>query len=120
MFDTLLHMQTLRSRLAILLLLCFTRVLLPEAWVLSLHAHQHTTEEPTQAPGALKGKKVFSAKHQHCDVDHFYQVPFQPASPVELPILFAVYAPTGSEPTASVWLSATCPTADLRGPPCRA
>ncbi|WP_022825305.1 hypothetical protein [Hymenobacter norwichensis] len=112
-------MQTLRSRLALVLLLCFTRVLLPEAWILNLHAHQHTTEEPTQAPGALKGKTILSAKHQHCDVDHFYDVPFQPASPVELPVLFAVYVPTCSEPVASVWLAATHATADLRGPPYR-
>lgn len=118
-FDTLLHMQTLRSRLALVLLLCFTRVLLPEAWILNLHAHQHTTEEPTQAPGALKGKTVLSAKHQHCDVDHFYDVPFQPAPPVELPPHFASYALTTSEPAASVWRSATHATADLRGPPCR-
>ena len=120
MFDTLLHMQTLRSRLAILLLLCFTRVLLPEAWVLDLHAHQHTTEEPTQAPGELKGKTLLSAKHQHCDVDHFYQVPFQPAAPLKLPVLFAAYAAIISLPGTSVWLSATRPTADLRGPPCQA
>jgi hypothetical protein len=112
-------MQTLRSRLALVLLLCFTRVLLPEAWILNLHAHQHTTEEPTLAPGTLKGKTVLSAKHQHCDVDHFYHVPFQPAPPLELPQLFAAYARTRSESQISVWLSATRPTADLRGPPCR-
>ncbi|MBC8081909.1 MAG: hypothetical protein H7Z21_01750 [Hymenobacter sp.] len=112
-------MQTLRSRLALLLLLCFTRVLLPEAWVLHLHAHQHTTEEPAQAPGALKGKTVLSAQHQHCGVDHFYNVPFQPARPLELPLLFAAYAPTDPEAETSVWRSATSPTADLRGPPSR-
>lgn len=112
-------MQTLRSRLALVLLLCFTRVLLPEAWILNLHAHRHTTEEPTQAPGAYKGKTILSAKHQHCDVDHFYHVPFQPAPPLELPLLFAAYAPTISESGASVWLSATRATADLRGPPCQ-
>ncbi|OUJ72800.1 hypothetical protein [Hymenobacter crusticola] len=77
-------MQTLRSRLALVLLLCFVRVLLPEAWVLSLHAHQHTTEEPTQTPGTLRGKLVLSAKHQHCDVDHFCNIPFQPAPFFEL------------------------------------
>ncbi|WP_324679392.1 hypothetical protein [Hymenobacter sp. GOD-10R] len=74
----------LRSWLALVLLLCFVRVLLPEAWVLSLHRHQHTTEEPTQAPGALHGKQVLSAQHLHCDVDHFYNVPFQPAPFLEL------------------------------------
>ncbi|WP_375434204.1 hypothetical protein [uncultured Hymenobacter sp.] len=110
-------MQAFRSRLALVLLLCFTRVLLPEAWILDLHAHRHTTKEPTQVPGALKDKKVLSAKHLHCDVDHFYQMPFQPAPPLELPLLFAAYAPTSSELSASVWLSAMLATADLRGPP---
>jgi len=110
-------MQTLRSRLALLLLLCFMRVLLPEAWVLELHAHQHTTEEPTQIAGAFKGKALLSVKHQHCAVDHFYDVPFQPASLLELPVIVAVYQASAATPEVSVWLSATRPTADLRGPP---
>ncbi|SHK05250.1 hypothetical protein [Hymenobacter psychrotolerans] len=112
-------MQTLRSRLALLLLLCFTRVLLPEAWILNLHSHEHTTEEPAQIPGAFKGKAVLSVKHQHCDVDHFYDVPFQPAPPVELPVLVATYQAASATPETSVWLSATRSTADQRGPPCR-
>jgi len=77
-------MQVLRSWLALVLLLCFVRVLLPEAWVLSLHRHQHTTEEPTQTPGTLRGKLVLSTKHQHCDVDHFCSTPFQPVPFLEL------------------------------------
>lgn len=112
-------MRTLRSRLAFVLLLCFTRVLPPEAWVLSLHTHQHTTEEPAQIPGALKGKDVVSTKHLHCAVDHFYDVPFQPAAPLELPVLLPVYLAASATPETSVWLSATRPTADLRGPPSR-
>ncbi|MBC8083615.1 MAG: hypothetical protein H7Z21_10420 [Hymenobacter sp.] len=112
-------MQNPRSRLALVLLLCFTRVLLPEAWVLHLHAHRHTIHEPAQAPEALKGKPVLSAQHQHCDIGHFYNVPFQPARPLELPLLFAAYAPTGAEAAVSVWRSATHATADPRGPPCR-
>jgi hypothetical protein len=111
-------MQTLRSRLALLLLLCFSRVLLPEAWVLDLHAHEHTTEEPTQVDGPFKGKALLSTKHQHCAVDHFYDVPFQPASPLELPALVPVYQAAAATPEVSVWLSAMRSTADLRGPPC--
>jgi hypothetical protein len=110
-------MQTLRSRLALVLLLCFTRVLLPEAWVLSLHHHQHTTEEPAQAPGALKDKSVVSAKHQHCDVDHFYDVPFQPAPALELlPLLLSYQRATT---VALICAGKVAPPAIdyLRGPP---
>ncbi|WBO84411.1 hypothetical protein [Hymenobacter yonginensis] len=110
-------MQTLRSRLAILLLLCFTRVLLPEAWVLNLHAHEHTTEEPTQLPGADKGKALLSAKHQHCAVDHFCDVPFQPAMAVQLPEVFRAYQRSVATPVTAVWRADLCRPADLRGPP---
>ncbi|UOQ54440.1 hypothetical protein [Hymenobacter cellulosivorans] len=109
-------MHALRSRLAILLLLCFTRVLLPDTWVLAMHAHQHTTEEATQQPGAPKGKALLTAKHQHCAVDHFYDVPFQAASLLEF-TLFTSYGVPAAEQGTSVWLAATRLTADLRGPP---
>ncbi|TGE26355.1 hypothetical protein [Hymenobacter metallicola] len=111
-------MHALRSRLAILLLLCFTRVLLPDAWVLALHSHQHTTEEAAQKPGLLKAKALLSVKHQHCSVDHFYDMPFQAAIPLEF-LLFTSYQTPSPQTVASVWLAATQPTADLRGPPCQ-
>lgn len=100
-----------------MLLLCFVRVLLPEAWVLGLHPHEHTTEEPSLVPGALHGKKVLSAQHHHCTVDSFYHVPFQPAVPVEVPVLFRVYAAAAAQPLTADWLSALPPAADSRGPP---
>lgn len=79
-------MQALRSHLALLLLLCLTRTLLPEAWVLRLHAHAHTTTEPAHAPGvARKGKLLLSARHQHCAVEQFYQAAYQAAGPVVVP-----------------------------------
>jgi hypothetical protein len=112
-------MRAFRSQLALVLLLCFMRVLLPEAWVLQLHAHEHTTEEPAPAANALKGKAVLSAKHQHCAVDHFYEVPFQLAPPLELPAQPIPYRLSGATPAVSVWFSATLATADLRGPPSR-
>ena len=37
-----------RQLCAAFLLLCFVRVSLPEAWVLALHAHAHTTAEPAR------------------------------------------------------------------------
>ena len=80
--------QALRSHIALLLLLCFTRTLMPEAWILTLHAHIHTTVEPTQAPVLgfkSRGKALLSAQHQHCQVEQFYHVPFQLAGPMATP-----------------------------------
>lgn len=73
----------LRPYLALLLLLCLVRTLLPEAWVLALHSHRHTTElAPTPRPA---GKEVLSPRHTHCHVEQFYQVPFQASLPVSVP-----------------------------------
>ena len=79
-------MHALRTRFALLLLLCLVRTLLPEAWILALHPHNHTTAEPARRPAfQRKGQPLLSAKHQHCEVEQFYNVAFQPAVPVALP-----------------------------------
>ena len=78
----------LRSYLALFLLLCLTRTLLPEAWVLALHGHEHTTEEvayKSSGPAAAR-KAVLSPKHTHCQTEQFYNVPFQAASAVVVPL----------------------------------
>ena len=116
-------MQALRSHIALLLLLCLTRTLLPEAWVLALHSHDHTTAEPAHAPAfARKGKALLSAKHQHCEVEQFYNAAFQPAVPIALPVpraaqrYRALGAPLAVRPVAARPIR---PQAQ-RGPPCRA
>lgn len=114
-------MRTLRSRLAYLLLLCFTRVLLPDAWVLALHSHEHTQEEPAQASHRDKtqAKALLTAKHQHCQTDHFYHVPFYPAPPLVLPVaVFYAAAPAVGGFLAEAHRASQ--TAHLRGPPSRA
>lgn len=73
----------LRPYLALLLLLCLVRTLLPEAWVLALHSHGHTTElAATRRPA---GKEVASPKHTHCHTEQFYNTPFAAALPVQMP-----------------------------------
>ncbi|SMB85568.1 hypothetical protein SAMN00120144_2839 [Hymenobacter roseosalivarius DSM 11622] len=111
-------MRTLRSRLAFLLLLCFTRVLLPDAWVLGLHQHQHTLEEPAQATRQDKkqAKALLTARHQHCQTDHFYHVPFQPTPPLELPFA-VVYARTEAVGGILGGAHRAPHAAYLRGPP---
>ncbi len=79
-------MQALRSHIALLLLLCLTRTLLPEAWILALHAHAHTVAEPAQAPAfGHRGKALISARHQHCAVEQFYSAAFHLAGPLNVP-----------------------------------
>ncbi len=123
-------MRALRSHIALLLLLCLTRTLLPEAWILALHSHQHTTEEPAQAAAfqgreqrpsqldQLKSKALLSVKHQHCQVEHFYDVPLLATAPVVVPrpVVRACFA------LAPVLTVATAPwiarePAQPRGPP---
>lgn len=116
-------MQAIRSHLALLLLLCLTRTLLPEAWILALHPHAHTTVEPAHTPAfEHKGKALLSAKHQHCEVEQFYNVAFQAAVPVALPLprvaprYAALAAPLAVRAVAGLLVR---PLA-LRGPPRRA
>lgn len=73
----------LRPYFALLLLLCLLRTLLPEAWVLALHRHAHTTEQA--APRRPTSHELLSAQHTHCHTEQFYNVPFAPPLPVRLP-----------------------------------
>lgn len=109
----------LRPYLALLLLLCLTRTLLPAAWILALHTHEHTTEEP--AFGSSKhrpGKALLTAKHTHCQTEQFYQVPFQLAGPVAgpLPRCQPNYQPL-AVPTQLACSAAARRRTALRGPP---
>ena len=109
----------LRSYLAFLLLLCLTRTLLPEAWVLALHAHEHTTEEPVFAQGKrTPGKALLTPKHTHCQTEQFYNVPFQAAPPVLVPLpkLLASYRPL-AVPTTLASSATELRRSALRGPP---
>jgi hypothetical protein len=114
-------MHALRSHIALLLLLCLTRTLLPEAWILALHPHAHTEAEPAHAVAfEHKGKALLSVKHQHCAVEQFYNVAYQAGAPVLLPgpRVAPVYA---AQPLTQAESSATgvpLSLLALRGPPC--
>ncbi|MGI4834484.1 MAG: hypothetical protein ACRYFK_13595 [Janthinobacterium lividum] len=77
----------LRPYLALLLLLCLGRTLLPEAWMLAWHPHAHTTQEPAYArqPTAGLRQLLFTTQHQHCHAEQFYNVPFALGSILVLP-----------------------------------
>ena len=109
----------LRPYFALLLLLCLTRTLLPEAWILALHSHEHTTEEPAFAPHKRQpAKTLLSTKHTHCQTEQFYNVPFQPAPPVAVPQprVLLCYQPLAVPTTLACSATVLRRTA-LRGPP---
>ena len=116
-------MQALRSHLALLLVLCLTRTLLPEAWILALHTHAHTTEEPAHAPAFKRpGKVLLSARHQHCDIEQFYNVEYQAGAPVLLPapgVALHYLAAVALPPVRAV-VGELLFARSLRGPPHRA
>lgn len=106
----------LRPYLALLLLLCLVRTLLPEAWVLALHRHAHTSEQA--AIRRPTGKELLSPQHTHCHTEDFYSVPFTPALPVRLPQprVRAAYRPL-AVPTQLASSAVALRRTALRGPP---
>ncbi|MBC6613234.1 hypothetical protein H8B15_20095 [Hymenobacter sp. BT507] len=101
------------------LLLLLGRILTPEAAVLGLHGHAHTTVEPACLPAhKVSGKTFLTARHQHCAVEQFYNAPLQLAgtSLVLLPWyapLYRRYAPLATVGSLfCAWRKAA-----LRGPP---
>ena len=112
-----------RLLLAWLLLLCLVRTLLPEAWVLALHRHEHTTEEPAQTPAFRhKGKALVSTAHQHCPVEQFYNVAYQGVVPVPMPCprVAPRYATAPALPPVRPAAGEALFARSLRGPPARA
>jgi len=110
-------LRSIRPYLALLLLLCLVRTLLPEAWVLALHRHDHTTTEAA-APRHRPGHDWLSPRHTHCHAEQFYNVPFAPALPVPLPRphVRATYRVL-AVPTPAAALAGLLRRAALRGPP---
>ena len=112
---------TLRPYFALLLLLCLMRTLAPEAWILTLHTHEHTTEEPAFAKTTTKrgpAKALFTTKHTHCQTEQFYNVPFAavPHVVVPLPRLQLSYRPL-AVPTTLACSATVLRSTALRGPP---
>jgi len=108
-----------RRLLAWWLLLLLGRVLAPESAVLHLHAHAHTVAEPAFAkqPSA-RAQKLLTPKHQHCHAEQLYQLPFAPATLVEVPapvrqVVYAILRPQALVCRQAHLLDGAC----LRGPP---
>ena len=109
----------LRFHIALVLLLAFGRVLLPDAAVLALHDHQHTEREAAHDGGSgLKGKTLVTERHTHCPTDHLFNAPALPAPAFAWGVVRPVrYAPPLPVALASVWAARLVTTRCLRGPP---
>jgi hypothetical protein len=66
-------MYRFTSYIAILLLLLFTRVMVPDALILELHSHTHTIHTAHED----SHKAQVGQKHKHCPVEDNFQEPFQ-------------------------------------------
>ena len=122
-YHHLCTVQAFRSHLALLLLLCLTRTLLPEAWILALHTHAHTKEEPAHVPAFKRmGKVLLSARHQHCEIEQFYNVVYQAGAPVLLPTprVAPRYLSAVALPPVRAVAGELLFARSLRGPPRRA
>ena len=110
-------------RLLAWLLLYLGRALLPEAWGLALHHHEHTSVEPAQAKAFRHtGKALLSVRHQHCPVKQFYNVAHQAAAPLALPHPRRAprYAVAAALPPVRPAAGEVLFARSLRGPPGRA
>ena len=98
--------------MAVLLLLLFARVMVPDALLLELHGHAHTIHpEHTDTHEALVGQE-----HSHCPVEDLFGAPYQP---VVNPILFkpVVHTATHTVHYSSSWHGTIIQHASPRGPP---
>lgn len=103
-------MTLFRAHIAIVLLILFCRIFVPEAVFLAMHQHEHTEE-------ILEEAYKLSTKHQHCHVDSLYNS--DDFSPSEF-FFTLLAAPVGSlymQPFSFVWKFTFPNNTYLRGPP---
>ncbi|MEJ8803743.1 hypothetical protein [Pontibacter sp. H249] len=105
-------MNLFLRHIAVLLLLLFVRVMVPDALLLELHGHAHAVHsEHTDSHKAQVGQK-----HSHCPVEDLFGAPFQPAiNPVEFKAV--THTATYKVHYSSSWHGTTLHNASLRGPP---
>ena len=106
-------MYCFKNYIALVLLLLFVRVIVPEAAVLALHAHEHTQDNPEKMDTGLK----LDQKHTHCHTDNLFNSPFSPAFatiPYNTPITFLK---TYAARQGFVWKFTFPNNTELRGPP---
>ncbi len=110
----------LRSHIALVLLLAFGRVLLPDAALLALHRHTHTAREAAHQVPGFKGKVLLTERHTHCATDHLFSAPALPAPVFAFGVVVPVaYEKAVSTERAAPWPARLVATLNLRGPPAK-
>ena len=105
-------MHQLTRYIAILLLLLFTRAMVPDALILELHHHTHTVHtDTTDAHKAQIGQK-----HKHCPVEDVFEAPFQ-GTYTSIDFTPATHQTAYNSSYQSHWFSTGNSFSHLRGPP---
>ncbi|MDQ3292225.1 MAG: hypothetical protein M3Q05_13140 [Bacteroidota bacterium] len=94
------------------MLLLFSRIIIPDEFVLALHAHQHTIHKQTSKTSAVK----LEQKHTHCPTEHLFHSPFY-FSQTALQVKIVSFIDTYHQAHASVWKFTFPNTQPHRGPP---
>ncbi|PKV67387.1 hypothetical protein [Pontibacter ramchanderi] len=105
-------MYRFTTYIALFLLLLFTRAMVPDQLLLSLHSHAHTAHSH---PGDQKNAHV-EKKHSHCPVEDLFGAPYQSATTVytfRAPVALAAYTVRYAHYTAFDSFARL----QLRGPP---
>ena len=103
----------LKNYIAIFLLLLFVRVLVPDAAVLALHAHEHTEDVHQKMDTGFKLDK----KHAHCQTDSLFNSPYSPGLAAKIAAPIITFTDTYSVNHSYIWKFTFPNNTDLRGPP---
>jgi hypothetical protein len=98
--------------IACFLLVLFARVMIPDALLLELHAHQHTQHDVVN-DGHLP---QIDQEHNHCPVENLFHAPFHFAATAP-ELIYPVFADGYTDELHTVWESSSPTTVTLRGPP---
>lgn len=105
-------MYKFTSYIAIVLLLLFTRAMVPDALLLELHPHTHTVHaDHTDSHEAQIGQK-----HKHCPVEDIFDVPFQ-GTITTIDLATAQHRSAYANFYHSYWQNNNSQSLHLRGPP---
>lgn len=104
-----------KKHIATFLILLFVRVMVPDALMLNLHGHTHTSHD-TQKEQTAQDQQQVSEAHKHCPVEDIFGSSFQ-GSFTSIELTPVVHKVLYSNLYASNRLGNSLPVSNLRGPP---
>ena len=110
-------MQTFRQYIAFFLLLAFVRVMVPDALMLKLHAHQHTEHHAAHGHHITHDHGLeLDVKHTHCPVEDVFNAPYQPEL-FHFSLVPLTHSDSYAELESFPWAFTVPHSLYLRGPP---